>query len=195
MKITSAWIDDPTQRGTYEPPTMCVEVTEEPTVSIPEETFAGGWTVGKYGPFVAYSQQDSPGTHSAPSGKATASDFNIRFRGRFPVVVDIRLFTPAEEISGFSLPLTRARQLVRKHVPVWKLVVSERAAESGGLLWLPTLIHPTCRWNERNGKAVFICHAVPARYVRIGNCDVPLCGTHIEEHNSKQAERRTSRAS
>lgn len=186
MKIINAWIDDPTLVGRFDPPKLCVEVTEEPSVTIEPEEFAGGWIVGKYGPFVNYTHPDQP----------TASDFNIRFRTRFPVVVDITLLTPNNEIDGFSLPLTRARQLVRKYANAWKLAVSDRTAESGGLLWVPTLIHPTCRHYESQSRLRdAVCHKTPARFVRIGGAEVPLCGEHIEIHNRKQAERRTARSS
>lgn len=187
MKITNAWIDDPTTRGELLEPQLCVEVTEMPDVTISPESFSGDWTVGKYGPFVKY---------HCGGGMVSAGDFNVRFRGRFPVVVDITLFLsghPDAEtgVSGFSLPLTRARQLTRKYDPDWRLLVNDRAAESGSLIWLPVQSSPTCRvWYS--GAA---CGRAPAHKVSISNIDFPMCAGHLRAHNENQATRRASKAS
>jgi hypothetical protein len=184
VRITNAWIDDPTLIGEVEPPGLCVEVTEMPDVTITPETFSGGWTVGKYGPFVHY---EGPNL-------AEASDFNIRFRGRFPAVVDIDLFIGKDMPSGktgFSLPLTRARQLVKKYDSDWRLTINDRAAESGSLLWLPTQTRPACRsWVDDR-----ICGRVPSRPIRVKDVDFPMCEMHLQEHNKRHAEKRARKAS
>lgn len=188
MKITNAWIDDPTLRGQLAPPKLCVEVTEMPSVTIEPESFSGGWKVGKFGPFVNYFQQDS---NDVPPSPVSAPDFNARFRNRFPMVIDITLFTPTEEVDGLSLPLPRARQLVRKYANDWRLAVSEKAAESGQLLWEPVQVNPECRhWMPEHRT----CGGVPAKFIRVGNVNFPMCQHHIEIHNRAQASRRTQRS-
>jgi len=182
MKITYAWIDDPTVSGKMEVPRLCVEVDSEPDVTIEPTPFSDGWTVGKYGPFVKY---------SGP-GRVNAGDFNVRFRNRFPVVVDISLFVgedSKESIEGFSLPLTRARQLVRKWDRSWRLLVSERSAEKGNLLWLPVQTDPKCR----HWLGHVVCHQTPARIIRVGEVDLPLCAEHLKLHNDTQAAKRAAK--
>lgn len=185
MKITNAWIDDPTTRGEVEPPILCVEVTEHPDVTIQPEPFAGGWTVGKFGPFVKYEGPD----------EVDAGDFNVRFRTRFPVVVDILLFIGPEDQTGkpgFSLPLTRARQLVRKYDADWRLLISDRAAEAGSLLWRPVQSNLTCRfWLPQD----VICGRKPAKHIRLNEVDIPMCEAHIKEHNALQAKKRAAKTS
>jgi hypothetical protein len=185
MKISDAWIYDPAKLGEIAVPELCVEVDEEPSVTIEPETFANGWTVGKYGPFVKYS-------HSG--GSRTAVDFNLAFRDRFPMVIDITLaVTPDPEdnerteviFDTYSLPLTRARQLVKKYAPEWRLLISDREAIHGNLVWRPVQTDPECR-----GEGGF-CGIRPATAVRIKGVDIPLCYTHLKEHNSVQAQART----
>lgn len=183
MKITNAWIDDPTIRGEMARPRLCVEVTEEPDVTIEPEPFAGGWSVGKYGPFVQF---------VAPE-PVDAGDFNIRFRNRFPVVVDVTLFVADADEGrvGLSLPLTRARQLIRKFDGNWRLLVSDRAAENGELLWVPIESNPRCRhWLDTK-----VCGQRPTRIIRVNEIDLAMCETHVREHNERYAAKRTARAS
>lgn len=189
MKITNAWIDDPTQRGETQLPQLCVEVTEYPDVTIQPEPFNGGWTVGKYGPFVKYLQMDP----TARFIDTDASDFNIRFRSRFPVVVDITLFVEGEEkpSEGFSLPLTRARQLVRKYDPSWRLLISDRAAERGEIKWLPVQSNPSCRFWQGDHA----CGQRPAKSIRVNEIDLPMCEAHVREHNTRMAGKRAAKAS
>lgn len=181
MKITNAWIDDPTMHGDMARPRLCVEVTNKPDVTIEPEAFAGGWSVGKYGPFVKFDAPDA----------VDAGDFNIRFRNRFPVVVDVTLFIEGGEeyVDLLSLPLTRARQLVRKYDPNWRLLVSDRAAESGELLWVPVEVNPVCR-HWLNSK---VCGQRPARVIRVNEIDLAMCEAHVREHNDRHAARRTAR--
>lgn len=190
MRITNAWIDDPTLYGETKQAQLCVEVSEYPDVTIEPESFAGGWVVGKYGPFVKYLQTAPDSTPS----NVSASDFNVRFRSRFPVVVDITLFKQFKEAPSalnFSLPLTRARQLVRKYDPTWRLLVSDRAAEQGNILWIPVQSNPACRfWS---GGAC--CNSRPAKGIRVNDVDVPLCEAHLREHNTKMASKRAAKAS
>lgn len=186
MKITYAWVDDPTLRGELKPPQLCVEVDEKPDVTIEPRTFEGGWSCGKYGPFVKYTALEP----------ATAGDFNIRFRNRFPVVVDITLFIGDRDktgLTGFSLPLTRARQLVRKWDPEWRLLISDRAAEGGDLLWLPVQTDPKCRHYSPASKT--LCERVPTKTVRVKNIDLALCADHLRYHNESMAAKRAAKAS
>ena len=182
MKITDAWIDDPTLDGHLRAPKLVVEVDEFPTVTIEPETFSGNWTVGKYGPFVKY---------VGPAG-STAGEFNVRFRNHFPPIVDIMLIVSEDgtenEYSGYSLPLSRARQLVRKNDANWRLLISDRDAEKGTFLWLPVETDPSCRVVMANKKP---CGTRPAKMIRVLDVDLSMCEAHIKEHNAKQARKRT----
>jgi len=184
MKILSAWIKDPSLEGHLSPPLLAVEVDEPPGVTIPPEDFAGGWKVGKYGPFVSYEQEGA---------KPSAGDFNVRFRGRFPVVVDILLLTPEFEYDCYSIPLSRARQLIRKHDPRWRLLISDREGEQGRITWIPVETDSPCRYWLPEKKTT--CGAKPSRLIRVRSIDLPMCAQHVEIHNQAYAERRTSRAS
>jgi len=190
MKIEDAWIDDPTLRGELEPPMLCIRVDELPGVTIEPEDFAGGWTVGKYGPFVKYTQRDHP---KQPLSPVSAGDFNIRFRRRLPPVVDLQLFVGEGEENqhdGFSLPLSRARQLVRKHDPSWRLLLSDREAQAGSIAWMPVQSNPGCRhWLDTEA-----CMGKPTSTIRVNDLDVPLCSTHLTEHNAKFAAKRAAKA-
>lgn len=186
MKITGAWIDDPMTRGVVDFPELWVMTDAAPEVSISPEKFGGDWTVGKYGPFVKY---------SCSAREVDAGDFNIRFRGRFPVIVDVTLAVDSVEApvtQDYALPLTRARQLLRKYEPGWKLLLNDRAAEKeGSLLWLPSNSNLGCRaWDGTQ-----CCGSRPARPIRVNEVDMPLCEAHVREHNDRHAQKRTAKAS
>ena len=191
MKIVSAWVEDPTLIGQLAPTKLCVEVDEEPTVTIEPRAFSGGWHVGKYGPFVNYWQQDEGAMLKSP---VKAPDFNARFRGRFPAVIDVELVLPNVTIEGFSLPVSRARTLVRKHCSLWRLGVSEKSAEAGDTLWEPMQVHPQCRHWMHDKPRSHPCGGQPAKIIRIGNVDFPMCQHHVEIHNRAQAQKRTAKS-
>lgn len=180
MKILDAWVDDPTLKGVIEHPELVVVVDHMPDVTIPPESFEGGWTVGKYGPFVSYSQEGR---------QPTAGDFNVRFREKFPSIVDVVVMRELEE-QRMALPLSRARQLLRKYDSNWRLVVSERDAERGSILWLPVRHVLTCRWWDGSTKST--CEKTPAVNIKIRNVSVPLCREHVKNHNDLHAAKRAS---
>lgn len=194
MKITDAWVDDPALDGKLERPILCVQVDEMPDVTIRPSTFSDGWTVGKYGPFVKYEGPDNAG----------AGEFNIRFRNRFPVVVDIVLTVTSERANGLSytfekteycLPLSRARQLMRKFDDAWKYVVSDRDAQKGTILWVPNEINPACKFFvAEKGQRGEICGRHPATPIPVNGIDLAMCISHIKEHNDKHAAKRAARA-
>ncbi len=188
MKILNAWIEDPTLRGQIKPALLTVVVDEYPDITIEHEPFAGGWLVGKYGPFVEYCN----------ASKVDAGDYNMKFAGRFQPVVDIALMIDTPDMyrqsakMNFSMPLRRARQLVRKHNPQWRLLVNDKAAEHGAMLWTPVQTDPSCRhWRP---SAHTICAGKPARIVRVDEVDVPMCDTHVKIHNDLQAAKRSNAA-
>lgn len=188
MKITDAWVYDPSRLGKIEPPELCVQVDEHPDVTIPQEEFANGWFVGKYGPFVKYGKLNYDGK------PVTAIDFNLAFRDRLPMLIDIVLVVEdlkndtIEELP-FSLPLTRARQLVKKYDPDWRLLISDREAVHGNLVWRPVEKNPACRGDGGN------CGTRPASLVRIKGIEIPLCQSHLKKHNSAQAKARAQLSS
>lgn len=182
MKITDAWIHDNTRFGKIEVPELCVQVDEAPDVTIEPKLFDPGWKVGKYGPFVKYDRIDG--------ALVTAVDFNLAFRDRLPMVIDIVLVVDDGRNKSevlempFSLPLTRARQLVKKYDPSWRLLISDREAVHGKLVWRPVETDPECRGDSG------LCKKRPAHSVRIKGVDVPLCQEHTRVHNAAQAQAR-----
>lgn len=182
MKITDAWVHDPSYLGRIEVPELCVQVDEEPDVTIEPKPFDNGWTVGKYGPFVKYEQGDLP---------VTAVDFNLAFRDRLPMVIDVVLVVDNGHDKSevlelpFSLPLDRARQLVKKYDPSWRLLIQDREAVHGKLVWRPVQTDPECRGDSG------ACRQKPASPVRIKGVDIPLCQEHMQKHNAAQAKART----
>jgi hypothetical protein len=181
MRITDAWIDDPTLAGVIEPPRLCVEVDELPDVTIPDENFSGGWIVGKYGPFVKYSQ-----THPVDAG-----DFNVRFRGRFPSIVDVTLLVKGKsaEYNVYALNLPRARQLLRKWDSKWRLLIGDKEAQNGKIIWNPVESNPVCRkWDGSK-----ICGEKEiAGSARIEGVELPYCREHLRVHNATQAAKRAA---
>ena len=182
MKITDAWVDDPLFEGEIAHPRLCVEVSEKPDVSIQPEPF-GHWTVGKYGPFVKYSASD----------KVDAGDFNVNFRNKFQPVVDVSLFLTDHDrpfAEDFSMHLSRARQLVKKYDPSWRLLLSDKEAQNGRIIWRPVQTQPRCRWhNKENPVAACTNDAVNTATVK--GVEVPYCDTHMREHNAQFARIRT----
>lgn len=183
MKITDAWIHDYSRYGKFEIPELCVQVDEAPDVTIEPRQFENGWTVGKYGPFVKYENLNKD---------VTAVDFNLAFRDRLPMVIDIVLVVDnghdKSEIleMPFSLPLDRARQLVKKYDPSWRLLIQDREAVHGKLVWRPIQTDPECRGHGG------LCGKKPASYIRIKGVDIPLCQEHTQQHNAAQAKARAT---
>lgn len=199
MKIEQAWIDDPLERGVFETPELCVEVDELPDVTIPPESYVFDnnnpmvWAIGKDGPFVAY-EVLSMRTGEPPRGalQAQAGTFNRLFGNLLPPIVDISLFVGSDTSSyHYALPLKRARQLVRKHAPEWRLLLSDRAAQEGIFLWVPVEVDPHCKWNEGLSST---CGKPVHNFVLIKGVDVPLCQQHFNQHQAKfMAQRAATR--
>ena len=183
MAIQSAWVDDPLAGGKLLQPIFCVEVNIWPDVTIPDEKFEGGWTVGKYGPFIKYSHgmtDTNPG------------DFNMRFARRFPPVVDISLFKVGEDEPSvqYAMNLKRARALLRKYEPTWRLLLADRDAQQGAMIWFPTEHDPVCKyWTSQNR----ICGQPYSETVLVEDIDVPVCSQHRGVYNSRQAVGRQRR--
>ena len=185
MKIITAWIDDPTLRGVVEPPVLYVEVDHFPDMTYDWIHTDDDWQHAKYGPFVAFERE-----HTLDY---SAGDYNVRFAGEFPPVVDITLVVgSATWTEMFALPITRARQLVRKHCNAWRLYLSDKNAQAGEMLWVPQAINPTCRhWYENSHKSKGVCCGRPdTTFVRHKGIDLPLCPEHLTQHNNKNAEAR-----
>lgn len=182
MRIITARVDDPSLRGELESPLLIVEVDEWPDMTAEPDSLAGGWTISRYGPFVCYMD---------PKNEGEAGEFNVRFAGRFPPVVDIGLMIHGGDDEcryAFSLPLRRARQLVRKYESNWRLLVNDHDAQQGQLSWVPVETQPACR--EWKGDA--ICGRRPTRPVRINFVDLPLCNEHVQQNNRRYATERAS---
>ena len=182
MKITDAWVDDPMQSGITEHPKLCIEVDEMPDVSIPPQDFSGSWTVGKFGPFIRYSCS----TH-----KVDAGDFNVRFRGRFPAIVDISLFLKDQDESAsedYAINLTRGRQLLKKWSNSWRLLLSDREGQNGRLIWRPVESNPLCRFYNLG----LACSKPAVTSVWMKGVEVPLCANHLKSYNEKHASLRAT---
>lgn len=182
MRILRAWIDDPTIQGECEPPLVCVETDAYPDQTTETWFSNDGWIQSKYGAFVRFDHE----TSDVDAGK-----YNIRFAGqspfgeKFPPIVDIILTVGDSQAADmFALPLNRARQLVRKHAPEWRLLLSDNEAQQGSMLWTPKMIEPKCRfWMGQNPCG----YARDVTYVRKNGIDVPLCESHLKLHNNQAA--------
>lgn len=188
MRILDAWIDDPTQRGEKMPPMLCVSVDEQPSSTGID--LVGGVTVQNYGPFAQHYQLLGDGNRPL----ITASRWNVLQGKHGRPTVDVVVFVgDSEEPWGeYTMTLARAKQLIKKHCKEWRLYVNERIAETGEIAWTPVQQNPTCReWV--GGKC---CGERPARSVRVGAFEMPLCSRHLTAHNDRRAEaRRSSKSS
>lgn len=194
MRIVDAKVVDPTLSGVMKRPYLSVVVDEEPDETIAPESFAGGWTVAKYGPFVKYEIQPENSSrkrhdylHESIAG--LASEFNLRFRNKFPVVVDIDLVVkspgePDEHVPGMSLSLSRARQLVRKYDRDWSLYLVDKDATELIMSWTPVNKSSGCRW----WLGTVTCGDRPSRPIRIDGVDLPVCNYHLDEFKRNKAE-------
>lgn len=192
MKITEAWVDDPTEVGVALEPILCVSIDESPSLTR-EDTLVSGVTITQRGPFFQL---------RTPTGSVlSAGEYNAKFRVRpreSQCLVDIALsLNDSDAEEGWAIHLSRGKSLLRKYADTWRLYLNERHAESEGrLTWIPVSTSPTCRWSSRlfdgykeEGE---ICGAVPARVIRALGIDIPLCKEHITEHNHRQAKARAS---
>lgn len=183
MKILEAWIDDPTLRGEKLPPMLCVSI-DEPLEQTATD-FLGGYAVQKYGPFSKQSIVLGDGLeHNVSAGR-----WNV-MQGSFArPVVDVAVFLDGsdEPIDEYCIQLGRAKQLIKRHCKDWRLYLSERLAESGSIAWVPVQHNASCRHWLGNR----VCGATPARTVRLGSFEMPMCSAHLTAHNdSRAAERR-----
>lgn len=185
MKITDAWVDDPTERGVLMPPLVCIEIDQMPDVTIEPKSFDGGWTVGKYGPFIQY-RDGNPATK--------AGDFNVRFARTFPPVVDVSLFLhgPQEDSVSdiYSINVARARQLLRKWDRDWRLLLSDREAQDGSMTWVPSQMYPKCRFYYPKSKSC--CGMTATGTIRREGVELPVCKEHLHESNRAFAARRAT---
>jgi hypothetical protein len=184
MRILGAWIDDPTLVGKVDPPMLCVETDAYPDETQEPLRWDDGWVQAKYGPFILFDCE--------PNADITAGDYNVRFAGAYPPIVDIMLVVENQNYSGlFGLPLSRARQLVRKHCPHWRLYLNDNDAQQGTMTWIPQMAKPTCRWWMPQRIAPSPCGMTQdVVYVRKDGIDFPLCSKHLTDHNATMADRR-----
>lgn len=193
MKIQDAWIDDPMLRGLKQSPKLCVQVDVPPDQTIAEQSFDDGWTVSRYGPFVKY---------RLGRRKVTAGDFNARFTSvhnppklgepRLRSIVDVSVFFGKSEgyTNEFALLLDRSRGLMKKYQPQWRLMLDDKLAQSGKILWLPIERHPVCKFWDKEHKT--ICSKRMEQVVRSDGVEFPLCHEHLEIFNHSQAAGRAS---
>lgn len=202
MKIKDVWVDDPLRSGTVEPCELVIEVDGLPHTTIEPEVYQFSdtevWFVGKRGPFVTYQYQtlnDKEVNSYATIGKD--GKFNVAFGGIFPSLVEV---TVGEQIGddwivdsgSWNLPLSRARQLLKKYDPSWRLHLSERSGANGELAWKLVELGPGCRWyldalDKCCGKKSV---QTVVQHGWEGPVDTPVCEQHLHEFNRKQAARR-----
>jgi len=183
MRIEDAWIDDPVRRGEFEPPKLCLQVDEWPDESIPDSPQGRGWIVGKWGPFHKYSR---------PGHKVTAGDFNAERNNLtkpFQPLVDISLFLGRTEeyTDKYALALTRARQKVKQFAPQWRLLLADKEAQSGKILWIPVEKNQVCKFWLGGTK---ICAKALYGTARVKGIDIPYCREHMETYNNEHARKR-----
>lgn len=185
MKINDAWIDEPNLFGKLEKNRLCIEVTQLPDNSIPMQEFDNGLQAGKFGPFVKY---------RGLKDDAGAGKYNVKFAGILQPVVDVSLFLPDRDLSveGFSLPISRARQIIRKNCGNgYRLTLSAHDAEHNAeTLWEPQPVAPNCRyWFSATRR---LCGNGPVRILRISGVETYYCAKHMQIHNEAFASRRKS---
>lgn len=200
MRIKSAWVDDPLQGGTVSPCELTIEVDEFPETTIEPEVYQSSdtevWYVGKRGPFVTYEWHNLGGAF-ATIGKD--GKFNVSFSGVFTPIVQVvvGIDTGDEWIvdpGSWNLPLSRARQLLKKYDPSWRLHLSERSGNNGELAWKLVELGAGCRyWLLGLDKC---CGKKSVQTVTAsgwdGPVDMPMCEQHLHQHNRQQAARRQS---
>lgn len=205
MRIKSAWIDDPLQGGIVSPCELTIEVDNFPETTIEPEVYQASdtevWYVGKRGPFVCY-QYLRLDSLRVPDYWATIGQdgkFNVSFSGVFTPIVQVQvgIDTGDEWIvdpGSWNLPLSRARQLLKKYDPSWRLHLSERSGNNGELAWKPVQLGPACRFwldglDRCCGKK---CVQTVTASGLDGLVDMPVCEQHLHQHNRQQAARRQS---
>jgi len=201
VRIKSAWVDDPLKGGTISPCELTIEVDAFPETTIEPEVYQSSdtevWFVGKRGPFVTYWYHQLPNGLWATVGQD--GRFNVFFSGVFtPIVqVTVGIDTGDEWIvdsGSWNLPLSRARQLLKKYDPSWRLHLSERSGNNGELAWKLVELGPGCRfWLDGLDRC---CGKKCVQTVTAsgwdGPVDMPVCEQHLHQHNRQQAARRQS---
>lgn len=189
VKIERAWIEDPLTRGVHEPAALHVRVDAKPDETIPfKEYQASDWTffVGKDGPFVKYHFECNMTTELSGN---FAGLFNKHLAGQLPSIVDIRLHIE-DASQHYALPLKRARQLVKKHDPDWRLLLSDKHAEKAGwVLWQPVKSNPVCMFWL--GDSNTCGNATVTGKTTVNEIEIPLCTLHARKVQAKFATSRT----
>ncbi len=203
MKIRNVWVDDPLKGGTVEPCELVIEVDNFPHTTIEPEVYQFSdtevWYVGKRGPFVTY-EYNRLNEHRRVEHFATIGQdgkFNVSFGGIFAPIVQVvvGIDTADDWITdhgSWNLPLSRARQLLKKYDPSWRLHLSDRAGSKGELAWKLVELGPGCRWYlhslDRPCGKKSVQTVVQSGWE--GPVDTPVCEQHLHEFNRKQAARR-----
>lgn len=187
MKILNAKVYDPRLMGILERPRICIDIDFDPGVTsdtIMIEVDGDIWTGCSRGPLICY---DTTG------GKAAAGRFNKVRTGSQPLV-DVDVFcmdTEQDVIAGqCAISLQKARALLRKHDPDWRLVMDDYDGQRNLLSWTPVNKDFTCMQSYTATSAVVLCRMPAQGRIHIGETEIPMCKHHIEQHNSKAAKRR-----
>jgi hypothetical protein len=181
VKIEHAWVDDPVTRGEILPAKLCLQVDVFPDESIPYVSEGKVWEVGKHGPFIVYKRFGSP---------ATAGDFNAALSKKYKAVVDISVFEDDDTDNYrdmYALPLTRARQKLKQFAPEWRMLLMDREAQAGKILWIPVRKDPRCKY-WFGGEQV--CGKEIVGFARRSGVDIPYCREHLEAFNREHARNR-----
>lgn len=195
MKITDAWIDDPTLRNELEASMLCIELDEKPYLTDSILDPKTGWITKRYGyffQFVVPRRGDN-----GEEGFATAAEWNT-IRGPLATLdpmVDVTLFFEGESdrdsMDNVCLALGRARSILKRHESNWRFYLSELQAREGRISWMPVEVNGPCRhWTESK-----MCESKPTRPTRIKNLEVPLCQAHQQEQNAMHAAKRRGESS
>lgn len=216
MRIKDAWVSDPLDGGQISPPELVLDLDVLPGITVEPEVWQRdneAWLVARHGPFVKYERHVLPVKYdSFPldehlgadyfSSWKSAGRYNSFFTGIFPAVVDAHLWVGEEEDESvdyfWSITLVNARRLLRKHCNTWRLTLDDRAAQAGKISWKLQEVRPPCKhWLFEGDK---VCGRKPTAGVVSqsgwdGPVDIPLCATHLREHNKNQASRRVASSS
>lgn len=209
MRITDAWVSDPLVGGKIAPPELNVQIDSLPNVTVAAEVWQRDnevWQVARHGPFIKYERLSLPHSYEhwpvdetlaavSFSQLNEAGAYNSFFAGIFPPIVDIFLISEEKDHYGWATSLSEARRLLRKYDNKWKLVLSDRAAQTGKISWRLQEVRPPCKHFLFGSDR--ICGTKPTsgtvtQSALDGPVEIPLCAQHLREFNNTQASRRVA---
>jgi hypothetical protein len=186
MKILSATVTDPRRGGEYRNPYLTITVDERISETDTPKTFGGphtDWKVVPHGPFVAVDIYKA----DVDGGRWEAGDLGLFNTSGFwkDRLVEVTVCEPGNFEIDLAMSLNRARRLIRKYDISWRYTMDDIAGQHGKVLWrlMPHGL-PTCIKCDKNFR----------EEVYYRGTHLPLCDTHLSEHNKLIRNLRTRTA-